>query len=31
MDIIFVFETKGVGSIPAWPAKQGNFYENNYI
>ena len=20
MDIIFVFETKGVGSIPAWPA-----------
>ena len=21
MDIIFVFETKGVGSIPAWPAK----------
>ena len=21
MDIIFVFETEGVGSIPAWPTK----------
>ena len=21
MDIILVFETRGVGSIPAWPAK----------